>query len=213
MLTHIFLGCCYLLNSAMNPFLYSIFSKRFRRGFFDLLQRMDIRYFKQNRNDRPANATTTRGNNRPFNQVINHRAMLRHFDLKSLNGNSKSNVAKKVELNVKSKPKSNHEEINTKTTKTQSLCCVNDNVATPSRVLYSEPHLGQPKSHNVNEIKPLKKYETSVNLKPERKPNSFCLTQTLVDKSLEYETIKNGASKEKHKNYIYKVVFSGSPNP
>ena len=31
----IFLGCFYLLSSAINPFLYSLFSKRFRRGLYD----------------------------------------------------------------------------------------------------------------------------------------------------------------------------------
>ena len=35
----IFSGCFYLLSSAINPFLYSLFSKRFRRGFYDLLYR------------------------------------------------------------------------------------------------------------------------------------------------------------------------------
>ena len=34
-----FLGCFYLLSSAINPFLYSLFSKRFRRGFYDLIYR------------------------------------------------------------------------------------------------------------------------------------------------------------------------------
>jgi hypothetical protein len=33
----LFLGCFYLLSSAINPFLYSLFSKRFRRGFYDLI--------------------------------------------------------------------------------------------------------------------------------------------------------------------------------
>ena len=31
-----FSGCCYFLSSAINPFLYSLLSKRFRRGFHDL---------------------------------------------------------------------------------------------------------------------------------------------------------------------------------
>ena len=31
----LFLGCFYLLSSAINPFLYSLFSKRFRRGLYD----------------------------------------------------------------------------------------------------------------------------------------------------------------------------------
>ena len=31
----LFLGCFYLLSSAINPFLYSLLSKRFRRGLYD----------------------------------------------------------------------------------------------------------------------------------------------------------------------------------
>ena len=34
---HLLSGCFYLLSSAINPFLYSLFSKRFRRGFYDLI--------------------------------------------------------------------------------------------------------------------------------------------------------------------------------
>ena len=36
---HLLSGCFYLLSSAINPFLYSLFSKRFRRGFHDLIYR------------------------------------------------------------------------------------------------------------------------------------------------------------------------------
>lgn len=35
-LSLLFVGCCYFLSSAVNPFLYSLLSKRFRRGFHDL---------------------------------------------------------------------------------------------------------------------------------------------------------------------------------
>ena len=35
-----FTGCCYYLNSAINPFLYSLLSKRFRRGFHDLARKI-----------------------------------------------------------------------------------------------------------------------------------------------------------------------------
>ena len=36
----IFLGCCYFLSSTINPFLYSLLSKRFRRGYHDLKYKM-----------------------------------------------------------------------------------------------------------------------------------------------------------------------------
>ena len=36
----IFLGCCYFLSSTINPFLYSLLSKRFRRGYYDLKYKM-----------------------------------------------------------------------------------------------------------------------------------------------------------------------------
>lgn len=35
-----FLGCCYFLSSTINPFLYSLLSKRFRRGFHDLKHKL-----------------------------------------------------------------------------------------------------------------------------------------------------------------------------
>ena len=35
-----FSGCCYFLSSTINPFLYSLLSKRFRRGFHDLKYKM-----------------------------------------------------------------------------------------------------------------------------------------------------------------------------
>ena len=44
-----FSGGCYYLSSTVNPFLYSLLSKRFRRGFHDVLRyacrRMDISWF------------------------------------------------------------------------------------------------------------------------------------------------------------------------
>ena len=33
-----YLGCCYFLSAVVNPFLYSLLSKRFRRGFHDLVR-------------------------------------------------------------------------------------------------------------------------------------------------------------------------------
>ena len=36
-------GVCYFLSSVVNPFLYSLLSKRFRRGFFDLKNKLKTR--------------------------------------------------------------------------------------------------------------------------------------------------------------------------
>ena len=42
----ILVGCCYFLSSAINPFLYSLLSKRFRRGFHDLKRKIVKHYRK-----------------------------------------------------------------------------------------------------------------------------------------------------------------------
>ena len=38
-ITATFSGACYYLSSTINPFLYSLLSVRFRRGFQDVLRR------------------------------------------------------------------------------------------------------------------------------------------------------------------------------
>ena len=37
-----FSGCCYFLSAVVNPFLYSLLSKRFRRGYHDLVRNTKI---------------------------------------------------------------------------------------------------------------------------------------------------------------------------
>merc|ERR1712141_631637 len=39
---HVVSGCCYFLSAVVNPFLYSLLSKRFRRGFHDLVRNTKI---------------------------------------------------------------------------------------------------------------------------------------------------------------------------
>ena len=41
-----FLGCSYFLSSAVNPFLYGLFSKRFRQGYHDLRTKLKVIYSK-----------------------------------------------------------------------------------------------------------------------------------------------------------------------
>ena len=50
-----FSGCCYFLSSAINPFLYSLLSKRFRRGFHDLKYKI-LLHFRM----APSRTNTTR---------------------------------------------------------------------------------------------------------------------------------------------------------
>ena len=54
-----FTGCCYFLHSAINPFLYSLLSKRFRRGFHDLSNRI------KNCRNQPATASRE-------HQIVHH---------------------------------------------------------------------------------------------------------------------------------------------
>ena len=42
----LFLGCSYFLSSAVNPFLYGLFSKRFRQGYHDLRTKLKFIYSK-----------------------------------------------------------------------------------------------------------------------------------------------------------------------
>jgi hypothetical protein len=79
----LFLGCSYLLHSAINPFLYSICSKRFRRGFLDLINKRSTPGSNQHANDLQAGKEMSfdqiiRGRNRK--KVVNKKALLRHFD-------------------------------------------------------------------------------------------------------------------------------------
>ena len=129
-------GCCYLLNPAINPFLYSVFSKRFRRAFFDLLLKNNIRCFNKNNDEGAAIASLRLRPNRPFNQVISRRAMLRHFDLKSSNGIPEPSFSK----NIRSKKiQKNPYGKDMKRSKTQILHYVTDCNDIPSTKLHSEP--------------------------------------------------------------------------
>ena len=200
-------GCCYLLNPAMNPFLYSIFSKRFRRAFFDLLLKMNIRCFNPNNNEKTATVTTNR--NKPRKQVINRLAILRHLDLRTSNGSSKSDFAENRKFTLNQE---NRIEKISRTTKAHSLHFVNDNDSRPFTKLYSEPVFLKD-TQNINSTSNLKKYQTSVNLiKSPSKAVSFYLTPTVIDESSEYVTCKNVTLKKRENNYIYKVVFSGPGN-
>ena len=95
-----FTGCCYFLHSAINPFLYSLLSKRFRRGFHDLSNRI--------KNCRNQPATTSREhqivqhapipdnvsfciNNR---QVTNRNVLRRHYNLAKPSGAQSDNDTK-----------------------------------------------------------------------------------------------------------------------
>ena len=88
-----FIGCCYFLSSAINPFLYSLLSKRFRRGFHDLSYKLIKKWRKkspysscENQNNRPELVQAKElPNNFSFclkdRQVHNRNALKRHFNL------------------------------------------------------------------------------------------------------------------------------------
>ena len=86
-------GCCYFLSSAINPFLYSLLSKRFRRGFHDLTHKIieSLRYrsssaSRENQvNHQVVARPSTLPNNFSFcykeRQVKNRNTLKRHFNL------------------------------------------------------------------------------------------------------------------------------------
>ena len=87
-------GCCYFLSSAINPFLYSLLSKRFRRGFHDLTHKVVKNWRNrsstasrenQNAHRQALAQASTLPNNFSFcfkNRQVNNRNVLkRHFNL------------------------------------------------------------------------------------------------------------------------------------
>ena len=96
-----FTGCCYFLHSAINPFLYSLLSKRFRRGFHDLSNRVI-------KNCRNQQATSSREHqivhNAPIQdnvsfcinnrQVTNRNVLKRHYNLAKSSGAQSDNDTK-----------------------------------------------------------------------------------------------------------------------
>ena len=70
-------GCCYYLNSAINPFLYSLLSKRFRRGFHDLTRKILKLYQKHSFKISSKGAHRQGSNNTPIpnipsSMIVNH---------------------------------------------------------------------------------------------------------------------------------------------
>ena len=189
--------------------MYSIFSKRFRRAFFDLLLKNNIRCFNENNGEGAAIATSRACKNKPYKRVISRRAMLRHFDLKSSNGISKPSIAKNFLMRT-SEEKQRGKDV--KTSKTQSLHNVDNSIDISKAKLHSEPNLCQRSSYILNQDTNLKKFQTSVNLKSGDRKISFYPTPTLIDESSEYQACKIVPNKERKNDYIYKVVFHSTPS-
>ena len=189
--------------------MYSIFSKRFRRAFFDLLIKSNIRCFNQNKDDGTATVTRRLSKNKPHKQVISRRALLRHLDLKSSNGISKLSFVKRFQTRP-SQEKANENDVNR--LKALSLYCFDDHNATPTAKLNSEPILFPKSSYVLNEDLNLKKFQTSINLKSGDRETSFYLTPTFRDESSANQSCKIVPSKEKQNDYIYKVNFQSSPS-
>ena len=61
MIVSILSGGCYYLSSTANPFLYSLLSKRFRRGFHDVWRYACGRYFDQSIGQTSTGAKKTPG--------------------------------------------------------------------------------------------------------------------------------------------------------
>ena len=86
-------GCCYFLSSAINPFLYSLLSKRFRRGFHDLTHKVIKNWKNRSSSSTRGNKikhqavakASTLPNNFSFcfkrKQVNNRNTLKRHFNL------------------------------------------------------------------------------------------------------------------------------------
>ena len=52
-------GCCFFLSSVVNPFLYSLLSKRFRRGYQDLIRKIKLQILKIPLFVHPSNSQTS----------------------------------------------------------------------------------------------------------------------------------------------------------
>lgn len=83
---HLLSGCSYLLHSAINPFLYSISSKRFRHDFFECIQKKgNLRGSEQINTNLGDMVPHFDGENRKRNRtkIIGQQALIRHFDYDS----------------------------------------------------------------------------------------------------------------------------------
>ena len=68
------LGCSYFLSSAVNPFLYGLFSKRFRQGYHDLRIKLKVIYSKTtcyNRFNGQSSAIVVPERRIPFHVIAN----------------------------------------------------------------------------------------------------------------------------------------------
>ena len=76
-----FTGCCYYLNSAINPFLYSLLSKRFRRGFHDLTRKI-LKLFQKHSFKISLNGVNGQVSNNspipniPSSMIVNHNSSI-----------------------------------------------------------------------------------------------------------------------------------------
>ena len=195
----LFLGCCYLLSSAINPFLYSIFSKRFRRGFYDLINGCCKRQEKEGK--RPLNNIPKASKHR--NQVVNRQAMLRHFDIGSSRPDGYVTVldARKVLF---------HKEKSTPKRRSSLHATLRNEVMTSTACsLYSEPILKVAESRYYR-AKNGKAYKNIVPLS--KQTNLSATMPPAINIENEYHECKRLTCSNETDHYKYKVIFNGSSN-
>ena len=200
----LFKGCCYLLNSAINPFLYSIFSKRFRRGFADLLRSMKWKCC--DRVDTESNVITTPENNnhRPA-RVVNQNVIRRHLGIISssqpeeISSNKRflSWIHKSKQTPSKRAHVSLHEEFRHK-----SHLSMNHK-------LHSEP-IRNPAFVFPSSIKTEERYPTPT-YNPDRACTISILSGHANKKTVDY-VLKRLTGSEGEEHYRYRVIFRGDGN-
>ena len=67
-------GCCYFLSSAINPFMYSLLSKRFRRGFHDLKYKI-LQHFRVVSSRTTSSGLSVRRQTRPIISIRNKQSI------------------------------------------------------------------------------------------------------------------------------------------
>ena len=200
-----FKGCCYLLNSAINPFLYSIFSKRFRRGFADLLRSMKWKCCEK-RGDAESNVITTpENNNHRGAQVVNQNIIRRHLGIISSShpeeGSSKKRFISWVHKSKQTPSLRAHVSLHEEFGNKSNLSIDHKLNSEPIR----SPHFVYPSSIKTDE-----RHST-----PTYNPDKACTISILSShankKTIDY-VLKRLTSSEGEAHYRYRVIFRGEGN-
>ena len=198
-------GCCYLLNSAINPFLYSIFSKRFRRGFYALICWKNSPFFKRHPVGNSLNHKLTRSNRHVRgNRVVNRRAILRHLDLR-LSGDKPIAALGKCNVLLIKEPKDSKVSKN----RTSSDRIKNKMTNETPCTLYSEPILKRSASYGYTDTS---ERNGQISLFPAQNRNLSLSLPNNIESNYNLDHFVCLQSKDRTDKFIYKAVFATSHN-